>query len=59
MHRQATVSRKTSETEVVVDICLDHAFSESEKQLIDVSTGIGFLDHVIRLSIIHLSTSHP
>lgn len=46
MHRRASVSRKTSETEIEVDLCLDHAFSENEKQVIEVSTGIGFLDHV-------------
>ena len=58
MRRQASVSRKTSETEIEVDLCLDHAFSESEKQVIEVSTGIGFLDHVnypSRSSILFIS----
>jgi imidazoleglycerol-phosphate dehydratase len=46
MPRQASVSRKTSETEIEVDLCLDPVSSEKEKQVIEVSTGIGFLDHV-------------
>jgi imidazoleglycerol-phosphate dehydratase len=46
--RTATVERKTSETEISCTINLDHDPS-SGKQNIDVSTGIGFLDHV-RLS---------
>lgn len=50
MLRQASVSRKTSETEIEVDLCLDGAFSENESQVIEVSTGIGFLDHVRGLS---------
>jgi imidazoleglycerol-phosphate dehydratase len=46
MPRQASVSRKTSETEIEVNLSLDGAFNENEKQIIEVSTGIGFLDHV-------------
>jgi len=44
--RQATISRKTSETEIEVFIDLDCVPSANVKQMIDVSTGIGFLDHV-------------
>lgn len=43
--RTATVSRKTSETEIEVTIELD-CNPGLKKQTIDVSTGIGFLDHV-------------
>jgi imidazoleglycerol-phosphate dehydratase len=46
MPRQASVSRKTSETEIEVNLSLDDAFNENEKQIIEVSTGIGFLDHM-------------
>lgn len=42
--RTATVSRKTAETTITCTIALDHA--PGVKQVIDVSTGIGFLDHV-------------
>ncbi|KAF9052688.1 IGPD-domain-containing protein [Panaeolus papilionaceus] len=45
MSRQASVSRKTSETEVEVSIDLD-ALANSQTQVINVSTGIGFLDHM-------------
>lgn len=43
--RTATVSRKTSETEIEVTIELD-CNPGLKKQVIDVSTGIGFLDHM-------------
>lgn len=46
MARQASVSRKTSETEIEVFIDLDCAPGSNVKQTIEVSTGIGFLDHV-------------
>lgn len=42
MSRQASVSRKTTETTIQVDIDLDSLTT----QTINVSTGIGFLDHV-------------
>ncbi|KXN90537.1 Imidazoleglycerol-phosphate dehydratase [Leucoagaricus sp. SymC.cos] len=46
MARQAYITRKTSETEVEVSIDLDCAPGSGVKQTIDVSTGIGFLDHM-------------
>ena len=44
--RTATISRKTNETDIQVSISLDQTPGTS--QLIEVHTGIGFLDHVIR-----------
>lgn len=44
--RQASISRKTSETEVEIHIDLDCTPGPNVKQTIDVSTGIGFLDHM-------------
>ncbi|KAI5900203.1 IGPD-domain-containing protein [Schizophyllum commune H4-8] len=46
MSRQATISRKTSETEIEVSIDLDCAPGSAKAQEISVSTGIGFLDHM-------------
>lgn len=42
--RTATVERKTSETQITCTLGLDVA--PGAKQVIEVSTGIGFLDHV-------------
>ena len=53
--RQATISRKTSETEVEVTINLDTQPGSGFDQVINVSTGIGFLDHV---GPVLLSASH-
>ncbi|KAF5386858.1 hypothetical protein D9615_001642 [Tricholomella constricta] len=44
--RQASLSRKTSETEIDVSINLDCAPGSLNAQVIDISTGIGFLDHM-------------
>ncbi|KAK7049255.1 imidazoleglycerol-phosphate dehydratase [Paramarasmius palmivorus] len=44
--RQASVSRTTSETSIEVSINLDCAPGNGVTQTIDVSTGIGFLDHM-------------
>ena len=44
--RTATISRKTNETEIEVYINLDCQPGSASPQVIDVSTGIGFLDHV-------------
>jgi imidazoleglycerol phosphate dehydratase HisB len=44
--RTATISRKTNETEIEVYINLDCQPGSASQQVIDVSTGIGFLDHV-------------
>jgi imidazoleglycerol-phosphate dehydratase len=46
MARQATISRKTNETQIEVSLNLDCAPGSGVTQTIDVSTGIGFLDHV-------------
>ena len=47
--RTAQVERKTNETNIQVSIALDH--EPATLQAIDISTGIGFLDHVRRLSL--------
>lgn len=44
--RKATISRKTNETSIEVSINLDTQPGSGLQQVIDVSTGIGFLDHV-------------
>ncbi len=52
--RTASVSRTTSETTIECTITLDNVPGVTE-QVIDVSTGIGFLDHVCLLSPPHSS----
>ena len=44
--RQASISRKTNETNIEVFLDLDCAPGAGVTQTIEVSTGIGFLDHV-------------
>ncbi|TFK42725.1 IGPD-domain-containing protein [Crucibulum laeve] len=44
--RQASISRKTGETQIEVSINLDCGPGANSAQVIDVSTGIGFLDHM-------------
>jgi imidazoleglycerol-phosphate dehydratase len=44
--RVATVSRKTNETDIQVDLNLDATQGSGITQVIQVKTGIGFLDHV-------------
>jgi hypothetical protein len=44
--RTATISRKTNETEIEVYINLDCQPGSASQQIVEVSTGIGFLDHV-------------
>ncbi|KAF7441048.1 imidazoleglycerol-phosphate dehydratase [Pleurotus ostreatus] len=44
--RQASISRKTNETQIEVFIDLDCAPGTQKTQTIEVSTGIGFLDHM-------------
>ncbi|KIM28789.1 hypothetical protein M408DRAFT_329238 [Serendipita vermifera MAFF 305830] len=44
--RVAAVSRKTSETEIQVDLNLDAVPGSGIAQVINVKTGIGFLDHM-------------
>jgi imidazoleglycerol-phosphate dehydratase len=49
--RTATVSRKTSETEIELSLNLDCGPGAADAQVINVSTGIGFLDHVRTMSL--------
>ncbi|EPQ58369.1 IGPD-domain-containing protein [Gloeophyllum trabeum ATCC 11539] len=44
--RQATISRNTAETQIEVSINLDCGPGSASLQTIDISTGIGFLDHM-------------
>lgn len=44
--RKATIARKTDETAIEVSINLDTQPGSGLQQVIDISTGIGFLDHV-------------
>jgi imidazoleglycerol-phosphate dehydratase len=44
--RQAKLSRQTAETQIDVSIDLDCGPGCATEQTIDISTGIGFLDHV-------------
>lgn len=45
--RTATISRKTNETQIEVFVSLDCTPGSGQAQNIDISTGIGFLDHVV------------
>ena len=56
--RVATVSRKTNETDIHVDLNLDAVPGSGITQVIKVNTGIGFLDHVTRFAL-HLNLSLP
>lgn len=47
MSRKGSVSRKTSETEISVDVLIDGTGK------FDISTGIGFLDHMLQLFTRH------
>lgn len=47
MSRKGSVSRKTSETEISVDVLIDGAGK------FDIKTGIGFLDHMLELFTRH------
>ena len=44
--RTANISRNTNETEIEVYINLDCQPGSASQQIINISTGIGFLDHV-------------
>jgi len=44
--REAKISRNTNETKIEVSLNLDCAPGSGVQQTIDVSTGIGFLDHM-------------
>ncbi|KAL1917477.1 uncharacterized protein VTP21DRAFT_3870 [Calcarisporiella thermophila] len=41
--RTATVTRKTNETDILINLTMD---TPGSKQAIDIQTGIGFLDHM-------------
>jgi imidazoleglycerol-phosphate dehydratase len=49
--RTATISRKTNETQIEVSINLDCTPGSQNAQVIEISTGIGFLDHVRMISL--------
>ncbi|SCZ94008.1 BZ3500_MvSof-1268-A1-R1_Chr6-1g08362 [Microbotryum saponariae] len=42
--RSASISRKTNETDIAITLTLDVAVGAAQE--INISTGIGFLDHV-------------
>ncbi|KAL7417322.1 imidazoleglycerol-phosphate dehydatase [Mrakia frigida] len=50
--RVATVTRNTNETQIVCSIGLDHT-PGLDVQVIDVQTGIGFLDHMLHAMAKH------
>lgn len=59
MSRQASISRKTNETQIDVSIDLDCQPGSKTTQNINVSTGIGFLDHVILPWLCTHARTHP
>jgi imidazoleglycerol-phosphate dehydratase len=52
--RTATVERKTSETQITCTLSLDNE-PGVKAQVIEVHTGIGFLDHVREPSVLLLT----
>ena len=52
--RVASISRKTNETDIQVELNLDATPGSGITQEIDVNTGIGFLDHVNDHQTTHL-----
>lgn len=44
--RVATVTRKTNETDIQIELNIDAHPGSGVTQEIEISTGIGFLDHV-------------
>ncbi|KAG6334875.1 hypothetical protein ID866_4216 [Astraeus odoratus] len=49
--RTASVSRNTNETQIAVTVDLDCGPGSGNLQTIDISTGIGFLDHVLAAGV--------
>ncbi|KAI0006054.1 ribosomal protein S5 domain 2-type protein [Russula compacta] len=52
--RTAAISRKTNETDIQVYINLDCQPGSASQQIIDVTTGIGFLDHALSRAVIDI-----
>ncbi|TFK76594.1 IGPD-domain-containing protein [Pluteus cervinus] len=46
VERTASIERKTNETEISVTVNLDSSTTPNASQVIEISTGIGFLDHM-------------
>ncbi|TFK55164.1 IGPD-domain-containing protein [Heliocybe sulcata] len=55
--RTATISRNTNETQIEVSINLDCGPGSATAQTIDISTGIGFLDHMFHALAKHSGMS--
>lgn len=53
--RTATISRKTNETQIEISINLDCTPGSQNAQVIEISTGIGFLDHVCTMNDIFVT----
>ncbi len=49
--RQSLISRKTAETDIKLSLCLD------KSDEIKISTGVGFLDHMLTLFARHMNVS--
>ncbi len=47
MERKSIISRKTAETDIVLEYCIDGSGQA------DISTGVGFLDHMLTLFTVH------
>ena len=45
--RKAAVKRKTAETDITLELCLDGTGKA------DIDTGVGFLDHMLTLTAKH------
>lgn len=54
-HSRASVKRKTNETDITIELEINIPFSCKTVQ--DISTGIGFLDHVKIFAVLILNHS--